>query len=229
MVQFVSENPIINWKSALGSKFMGSVFIGDPQVIHVALALTLLPAAAQYERDGTKKALAQATQIISTRILPRYKTAAGFGVKPLAINYQDDPAIDKILDQYGSLWKQIDPFVADAYTAYQRKANARTDPEAGKYQALIIDAFHQAMDLRGGGSASGQLYTFAEAQTEWIICQFGVEGVPFVTDQEFTTRLTKALDVNGTPEPGSVRAILAKLKAAERALTKSDAAILRAE
>jgi len=25
MVQFVSENPIINWKSALGSKFMGSV------------------------------------------------------------------------------------------------------------------------------------------------------------------------------------------------------------
>ena len=43
------------------------------------------------------------------------------------------------------------------------------------------------------------------------------------------TRLTKALDVNGTPEAGSIRAILAKLKAAERALTKSDAAILRAE
>ena len=130
-------------------------------------------ATAEDGETGLRSAVAQAMQIIKTKILPRYETAAGFSVKPLAIKYQDDPTIAKSLDQYGSIWKQLDPVVADGYASIQRKVNDHTRSEAVKYRALLIDAFRQAVELRGGGSASVQLSTFAPAEAEWIIAQFG--------------------------------------------------------
>jgi hypothetical protein len=82
----------------------------------------------QDDTTGYENALAQATQVIKTKIIPKYQTNAGFSVKPLDIDYRDDPVIAKSLDEYGSIWKQLDPVVADAYTSIQRKMNDRTNP-----------------------------------------------------------------------------------------------------
>jgi hypothetical protein len=48
----------------------------------------------------------------------------------------------------GSICKQLDPVVADAYAGFQRKVNDRNKPEADKYRALLADAFNQAVELR---------------------------------------------------------------------------------
>jgi hypothetical protein len=50
----------------------------------------------------------------------------------------DDPAIKKLLDQYGSLWRQLDPVVAEAYARIQRKVPERTKPDASKYRSLLL-------------------------------------------------------------------------------------------
>jgi hypothetical protein len=179
---------------------------------------------------GYENALAQATQVIKTKIIPKYQTNAGFSVKPLDIDYRDDPVIAKSLDEYGSIWKQLDPVVADAYTSIQRKINDRTKPDAKKYRALLADAFNQAVQLRGSGSASVRLSTFAEAQEEWIIARVGTAKRDAMADEKFISRLTRALSVSGaSPERRDVQAVLAKLKAAERFLNKDDAGFLRAE
>ena len=142
--------------------------------------------------------------------------------------YQDDPAIAKWLVEYGSIWKQLDPVVADAYAGFQRKINDRNKPEAKKYRALLADAFNQAVELRGGGSASVQFYTFALAHEEWIIAHFGTKS-DYVPDEKFASQLTKDLTVGASPEGHQVQSVLAKLKAVERFLNQDDAAFLRAE
>jgi hypothetical protein len=186
------------------------------------------PASGQDEEVGYKNAVAQATQIIKTKIIPGHETKDGFSVKPLDIKYQDDPAIAKWIDQYGSIWKQLDPVVADAYAGFQRTVNDRNKPEANKYRALLADAFNQAVELRGGGSASVQFNTFAPAHEEWIIAHFGTKS-DNVPDERFVSRLTKDLTVGASPERHEVQSVLAKLKAVERFLNQDDAAFLRAE
>ena len=194
-----------------------------------AIAPLISPASGQDDESGYKNAVAQATQIIKAKIIPHYETKDGFSVKPLDINYQDDPAIAKWLDKYGSIWKQLDPVVADAYTDIQRKVNQRNKPQANKYRALLADAFNQAVELRGGGSASAQLYTFAAAHEEWIIAHFGTAKSDNVPDEKFVSRLTNDLTVGASPQSRDVQRVLAKLKAVERFLNKDDAAFLRTE
>jgi hypothetical protein len=186
------------------------------------------PASGQDDESGFKNAVAQCTEIIKTKIIPRYETKDGFTAKPLDIKYQDDPAIAKWLDEYGSIWKQLDPVVADAYAGFQRKVNDRNKPEANKYRALLADAFNQAVELRGGGSASVQFNTFAPAHAEWIIAHFGTKS-DNVPDEKFVSRLTKDLTVGASPERLEVQSVLAKLKAVERFLNQDEAAFLRAE
>jgi hypothetical protein len=186
------------------------------------------PASGQDDESGFKDAVAQCTEIIKTKIIPRYEAKDGFTVKPLDIKYQDDPTIAKWLDKYGSIWKQLDPVVAEAYAGFQRKVNDRNRPEAKKYRAVLADAFNQAVELRGGGSASVQLSTFAPAHEEWIIAHFGPKSDD-VPDEKFVSRLTKDLTVGASPERHEVQSVLAKLKAVERHLNKDDAAFLRAE
>jgi hypothetical protein len=186
------------------------------------------PASGQDDESGFKNAVAQCTEIIKTKIIPRYETKDGFTAKPLGIKYQDDPAIAKWLDEYGSIWKQLDPVVADAYAGFQRTVNDRNKPEANKYRALLADAFNQAVELRGGGSASVQFNTFAPAHEEWIIAHFGTKS-DNVPDEKFVSRLTKDLTVGASPERLEVQSVLAKLKAVERFLNQDDAAFLRAE
>ena len=186
------------------------------------------PASGQIDESSVKNAIAQCTEIIKTEIIPRYETMDGFTAKPLDIKYQDDPVIAKWLDEYGSIWKQLDPVVADAYVDFQRKVNERNKPEANKYRALLADAFNRAVELRGGGSASVQLYTFAPAHEEWIFAHFGTKSNN-VPDEKFISRLTKDLTVGASPERHEVQSVLAKLKAVERFLNQDDAAFLRAE
>jgi hypothetical protein len=132
-----------------------------------------------------KRAVAHATQIIKTKILPQYETKDGFNVKPMDIQYDNDPAIAKLLDQFGSIWKQLDPIVASGYTALQRKVNERSRPDANRYRGLLTDAFNEAIQLRGSGSASVRLDTFAPAQQEWIIAHLGAGQADHVPDQKF--------------------------------------------
>src|ERR1700736_2648559 len=73
------------------------------------------PGSGRDDESGFKNAVTQCTEIIKTKIIPGYETKDGFSIKPLDIKYQDDPAIAKWLDEYGSIWKQLDPVVADAY------------------------------------------------------------------------------------------------------------------
>ena len=187
------------------------------------------PSSGQDDESGFKNAITQATQIIKTKIIPQYETKDGFSVKPLDIKYQDDPAIAKWIDQYGSIWKQLDPVVANAYTGIQRQVNERNKPEWNKYRALLAEAFSQAVELRGGGSASGQLLTFAPAHEEWIIAHLGTAKHDDVPDEIFVSRLMKDLTVGASPERRQVQGVLNKLKAVERSLNKSDVAFLRAE
>ena len=204
-----------------------------------ALSLKVLPnhllsgnsgstASGQNDQRAVENAVAQCTEIIKTKIIPRYETKDGFTAKPLDIKYQDDPAIAKWLVEYGSIWKQLDPVVADAYAGFQRKINDRNKPEAKKYRALLADAFNQAVELRGGGSASVQFYTFAPAHEEWIIAHFGTKSDD-VPDEKFVSQLTKDLTVGASPEGHQLQSVLAKLKAVERFLNQDDAAFLRAE
>jgi hypothetical protein len=187
------------------------------------------PASGQDDESGFKSAVAQCTQIIKTKIIPRYETKDGFSIKPLDIKYQDDPAIAKWLDEYGSIWKQLDRVVANAYTGIQRPLNERNKPEGNRYRALLADAFSQAVELRGGGSASGQLLTFAPAHEEWIIAHLGTAQYDDLPDEIFVSRLMKDLTVGASPERRPVEGVLNKLKAVERFLNKDDAAFLRAE
>ena len=94
-----------------------------------------------------EKAVAHATQIIKTKILPEYETKEGFKVKPMDIKYNNDPTIAKYLDEFGSIWKRLDPVVASGYTAIQRKVNEETRPDANKYRRLLADAFNRAIEL----------------------------------------------------------------------------------
>jgi hypothetical protein len=187
------------------------------------------PASGQDEEVGYKNAVAQATQIIKTKIIPGHETKDGFSVKPLDIKYQDDPAIAKWIDQYGSIWKQLDPVVANAYTGIQRKINERNKPEANKYRGLLADAFNQAVELRGGGSASVQFLTFAPAHEEWIIAHLGTAKHDDVSDEKFVSQLTKDLTVGASPQHSDVQRVLTKLKTVGRFLNKDDAAFLVAE
>jgi hypothetical protein len=192
------------------------------------------PASGQDDESGVKNAVAQCTEIIKTKIIPPYEIKDGFSVKPQDIKYEDDPAIAKWLDEYGSIWKRLNPVVADAYAGIQRKVNERYKPEANKYRALLADTFNQALALRGGGSESVKLYTFAPAHEEWIIAHFGTSKSDNVPDEEFVSRLMEQLTPTGVtvgtfPERHEVQSVLAKLKAVERFLNKDDAAFLRAE
>jgi hypothetical protein len=92
-----------------------------------------------------------------------------------------------------------------------------------------VDAFNQAVDLRGSGSQSLMLITFAPAHEEWIIADFGIGKSRNVTDEEFVPRLTEALTVGEAPRPSAVQRVLTKLKEVERFLKKDDAAFLVAE
>jgi hypothetical protein len=109
------------------------------------------------------------------------------------INYHSDPAIAKLEEKEWSIWKQLDRVVSDTYTEIQKKVNERTRPEADRYRELLARAFIQAVVLRGGGSASGQLDTFAPAHEEWIIAHFGAANNYSVSNEEFTSRFVKAL------------------------------------
>jgi hypothetical protein len=187
------------------------------------------PAAVQDEQSGYEKAIAQGTQIIKRTVIPQYETKDGFGVKPLDIKYENDPAIAELIEKYGSLWKQLDPVVSDAYTSIQRQVNDKNKPEANRYRVLLADAFSEAVELRGGGSASGQLLTFAPAHEEWLIAHLGTAQLDDVSDEVFVSRLRKSLTVGESPERRRVQAVLEKLKAVERYLEKSDAALVRQE
>ena len=187
------------------------------------------PASGQDEQSGFENAIAQASQIIETKVIPQYETKDGFSVKPLDIEYQDVPAVAQWIDGYGSIWKRLDPVVSNAYSGIQRQVNERKKPEANKYRALLADAFSQAVQLRGGGSASGQLLTFAPAHEEWIIAHLGTAQDDEVSDEMFVSRLRKSLTVGESPERRRVQGVLEKLKAVERFLGKNDAAFLREE
>jgi hypothetical protein len=187
------------------------------------------PATGQDEQSGYEDAIAQGTKIIRTKVIPRYETKDGFSVKPLDIKYENDPMIAEQIKKYGSIWKQLDPVVSDAYTSIQRQVNDKNKPEAKRYRMLLADAFSEAVELRGGGSASGQLLTFAPAHEEWIIAHLGTAQEDDVSDDVFVSRLRKSLTVGGSAERRRVQAVLEKLKAVERFLGKSDAAFLRQE
>ena len=187
------------------------------------------PASGQDDESGYRDAVAQATQVIKTKIIPRYETKDGFSVKPLDINYQDDPLIAKWINEYGSIWKQLEPVVANAYTGIQWKINERDKPEANKYRRLLEDAFNQAVELRGGGSASVQFLTFAPAHAEWIIAHLGTTKHDDLPDQKFVSQLIKDLAVGASPQRSDIRRVLMRLKAIERFLNKDDAGFLRAE
>jgi hypothetical protein len=186
------------------------------------------PASGQDDESGFENAVTQCREIIKTKIIPRYETKEGFTVKPLAINYQDDPVIDKCLEKYGSIWKQLDPVVAETYANFQRKVNEQNKPEADKYRQLLVDAFHRAVELRGGGSASVQFYVFAPAHVEWMIAHLGANS-DNVPDENFVSQLTKDLTVGASPERHEVQAVLVKLRAVEQFLNKGEAAFVRAE
>jgi hypothetical protein len=73
-----------------------------------------------------------------------------------------------------SIWvnlETIGPCSRDRYNGIQRQVNDRNKPEWNKYRTPLAEAFSQAVQLRGGGSASGQLLTFAPAHEELIIAR----------------------------------------------------------
>ena len=193
------------------------------------LILLLIAGSAFAQEDaGYKKAVIRATQIVKTQIIPRYTTEDGFNVKPMDIHYDCDPTIAKFLDEFGSIWKQLSPVVASEYTVIQQKVNERTRPDANKYRDSLINVFNQAIDLRGGGSASSMLFWFAPAQQEWIIAHLATGEARYISDQEFVSRLQYALTIGG-PSRDGIEDVLNALKTVEKLLAKNEATFLRAQ
>ena len=192
------------------------------------VTFTILNSKASGQDADYEKAVAHATQIIKTKILPKYEIKDGFNVKPMDIKYDRDPTIARYLDEFGSIWKQLDPVVASGYTVIQRKVNEETRPDANRIRGPLAAAFDQAIELRGGGSASAKLYWFAPAQQEWIIAHLETGKADHVPDQKFVSRLMNDLTVGGgVPPRREVERVLDKLKAVERLLDKRQAAFLR--
>jgi hypothetical protein len=187
------------------------------------------PATVQDEQSGYENAIVQASQLIETEVIPQYETKDGFSVKPLDINYEEDPAVARRIEGFGGIRKRLDPVVSNAYTLIQRRVNERNKPEANKYRPLLADAFRLAVELRGGGSASVQFLTFAPAQVEWIIAHLGTAQEDELSDDVFVSRLRKSLTVGESPERRRVQGVLEKLKAVEPFVGKADAAFVREE
>jgi hypothetical protein len=175
-----------------------------------------------------EKAVIDAAQIIKTQILPRYEREAGFDVKPMDIKYDSDPTIAKFLNEFGSIWKRLNPVVAERYSMIQQRENERTRPDANRLRGPIVAVINRAIELRGGGSASGALDCFALAHQEWIIAHLATGKAEDISHQEFVSRLLDDLSVAQVPQH-EVEGVLDALKAVERLLTKNEGAFLRAQ
>lgn len=140
-------------KSVLGS------FIAASTV----LALSLSSPAVFAPNDDEDAAAAKAAKIVQQELMKKYEGKQGLLVKPREIDANENPKLKALNEKFPSLWKQISPQIADAYTATVRPVNDKTNANAAKMRPFLTDAFDKTISLRGGGSASSMLGAYSRA------------------------------------------------------------------
>jgi len=154
-------------------------------------------------------------------------------VKPRDIDFKQNPKL-KALNDSGSLWKQINPQIADAYTATVKPANEKNNATASNMRPFLADAFGKAIEIRGGGSESSMLGAYSDAQVEWMIGNVASKRYEEMPDDAFVSKLAPALNNSGDPEhEAEIRErllpVLKLIKQAEAFLPPDQIGFIRAE
>ena len=178
--------------------------------------------------DGLQVTEAQIDKILNA-LLDLQFSPSGFLVAPQQINYEDSPEYQKI--DGGSTWKLANERLGILYTAKQKPFNDRSKPNIKAFRSDLIAVHYCAAELFGGGSSSGKILNFAEADTEWIIANLDKTVLQVTTDDEIKSVLPKADNI-GIPEEffsKKIDAFFTSLYKAEKHLTKNQVNVLRRE
>jgi hypothetical protein len=157
----------------------------------------------------------------------------GLLVKPRDIDANENPKLKALNEKFPSLWKQINPQIADAYTATVKPVNEKNNANASKMRPSLTDAFGKAIELRGGGSASSMLAAYSSAQVEWMIGNVAQKRHEQVPDDAFVSKLAPALNTGDPEHEAEIRkalpAVLTAIKQAEAFLPPDQIGFIRAE
>ena len=197
------------------------------------LAISLSSPAFAQDEDA---AAAQADKIVQQELMKKYEGEKGLLVKPREIDANQNPKLKALNEKFPSLWKQINPQIADAYTATAKPVNDKNSANAAKMRPFLADAFGKAIELRGGGSASSMLADYAPAQVEWMIGNVALKRHAPMPDDAFVSNLAKAINLpnEGNPEQEAeirkaLPAVLTAIKQAEAFLPPDQIGFIRAE
>jgi len=198
--------------------------------VSTALTISLSSSAFAQNEDA---AAAQAEKIVKQELMKKYEDEKGLLVKPRDIDANQNPKPKALNEKSPSLWKQINPQIADAYTATVKPVNEKNNANASKMRPSLTDAFGKAIELRGGGSASSMLAAYSSAQTEWMIGNVGRKRYEPMSDDAFVSKLATALNTGDPEDEAEIRkalpAVLTAIKQAEAFLPPDQIGFIRAE
>jgi hypothetical protein len=201
--------------------------------VSTALAISLSSSAFAQNEDA---AAAQAAKIVKQELMKKYEGEKGLLVKPRDIDANQNPKLKALNEKFPSLWKQINPQIADAYTATVKPVNEKNNANASKMRPSLTDAFGTAIELRGGGSASSMLAAYSDAQVEWMIGNVSRKQYEQMSDDAFVSKLAKAINLpseENLEHEAEIRnalpAVLTAIKQAEAFLPPDQIGFIRAE
>lgn len=116
-----------------------------------------------------------------TALAARIKQAAGWNDKGFVkrvselppdlleeVEAESDP--DRVSwDRQGPFWKEVLQRVANNYKKCQEQANAKRGLAAARIRNEIEHLFARRLTLRGGGSASWEMWVYLPSHVDWII------------------------------------------------------------
>ena len=203
--------------------------------------LTIIRADSYGQNDG-KDSNGAAAQIAEARIAEAVKTHwtndTGFSLAPLklqeTVTEDDSDQIKQLEEKYPTAWKDVDEKFADAYAKRQEPLNNKLLKDAASLRNQINEAILAACQLRGGGSASAQLFKFSRAETEWILTQVQNGTAPEMSDQEFADQLrANVFYLDGKPADAKQEKEFSRcvtlFSKAEDSLTPTQRSVLRAQ
>ena len=201
--------------------------------VSTALAISLSSSAFAQDEDAPA---AQAEKIVQNELMKKYEGAEALRVKPRDIDANQNPKLKALNEKFPSLWKQINPQIAHAYTATVKSVNDKNNATASKMRPALTDAFGKAIELRGGGSAASMLDAYSDAQVEWMIGNVSRKHDEPMSDNAFVSKLAKAINLpseenleHETEIRNALPAVLAAIKQAEAFLPPDQIGFIRAE
>ena len=190
------------------------------------------------DNDRLERAVEEiASARINEAVKQHWNDKEGFSLSPTkledAVSADDTEHIKKLLENYPTIWKSTGPAFAKRYRDLQGPVNEKRLQNAPVLRKLIADGIAKAVSARGGGSTSGMLRVFAEAETEWILHEVCSARIPTISDAQFTDKLRSEVFYTGEQEEPEARAsfndALAKFRQAEALMNPIQRAAFRRE